>query len=98
MWFNLGATSLASAIEPGRGFLLEFVVTSLLIFVVLSSAADRYSLRHLSFSLFFGSLFHFLQKQTKSTSKMVHLAPLPIGFAVSVGVMTAVYWTGGSLK
>ncbi len=41
VWYNLGTTSLHPALNAGQGFLMEFIVTSLLLFVVLSSAADR---------------------------------------------------------
>jgi aquaporin related protein len=74
LWNGLGTTTLNSSLNNrGQGFLMEFMVTSLLIFVVLATAADR-------------------------VNKTVNLAPVPIGFALAVGVMAAFHWTGGSLN
>lgn len=45
VWNGLGTTTLNSSLNNrGQGFLMEFVVTSLLVFVVLATAADRYFL------------------------------------------------------
>jgi MIP family channel proteins len=73
LWNGLGTTTLNPNLNRGQGFLMEFMVTSMLVFVVLATAADR-------------------------VNKTVNLAPVPIGFALAVGVMAAFNWTGGSLN
>ncbi|KAL7748044.1 hypothetical protein RI367_006590 [Sorochytrium milnesiophthora] len=70
---SLGTTLPAPFISEGRAFLIEFMITSLLLWTVLATAAD--------------------EQNGKG-----QLAPLPIGFAVLVGVLVGKPLTGGSMN
>ena len=69
---TLGATTLQNGITNGQGFLMEFMITNILLFVVVATTADE--------------------------DNALFLAPIPIGFAVLVGVLIAKTLTGGSMN
>ncbi|TPX58322.1 hypothetical protein SpCBS45565_g08030 [Spizellomyces sp. 'palustris'] len=73
---ELGATVPTSWINPFQTILIEFFITSMLLFVVLSTAVHS----------------------GVTASGIKPLAPIPIGFAVAIGVFLAGPLTGGSMN
>ncbi|KAJ3034946.1 Aquaporin-4 [Rhizophlyctis rosea] len=69
---TLGAT-VKTFPSPGQAFLLEFVITSMLMFTVLGTALH-------------------------SDADFKPLAPIPIGFSITAGVLIAGLVTGGSMN
>ncbi|KNC98018.1 MIP family channel protein [Spizellomyces punctatus DAOM BR117] len=73
---DLGATVPTWWINPFQTILIEFFITSMLLFVVLSTAVHA----------------------GVTSSGIKPLAPIPIGFAVAIGVFLAGPLTGGSMN
>lgn len=103
-WRGLGSTVPATFMSDFHAFFFEFVVTAAFAFVVVATAGDSKSklvhlVRALSTPLYSRDVAcRDIGLSRKTLITLAQQAPIPIGFALGIGVWAANAFTGGSLK